>query len=187
MAKSNVRDFHEAKRRKNGKTGKTRKGGGSIGVNGSRDSEPSTLMYWLATKAADEGLDNQQLAQVLGVTYGYLAQLRSGVRSVTHISRQFARSCAEFLGIAPVSVYIAAGALKKEDFFADSEGLEEKLNRAISYMRNDRTSGFVVPMSLEHADVDTKFLVINLYENVSQQILIPDRADVALLLDHCDV
>lgn len=50
--------------------------------------------------------------------YGYLAQLRAGIREVTNISDAFASKCGEFLGWPRMQVLMAAGKVKPADLYA---------------------------------------------------------------------
>lgn len=146
----------------------------------------NTLISWLMQEAAERDMTTRDLADELGVTFGYLAQLRNGIRSAAHISREFAEACAEFLEVPMISILIAAGVVRKSDFYGDAWDLSYRVEKALAYMRHDRCSGLVVPQSLDTADLDTKLLMIQLYERVTGMLLVPDRANIELLLDHCE-
>jgi transcriptional regulator with XRE-family HTH domain len=73
------------------------------------------LMGMLIEEAARRNLSVNELAECLGVTVGYLAQLHDGIRKPEDISRAFAWACGVFLGIPAVVVLILAGCLKLVD------------------------------------------------------------------------
>lgn len=53
------------------------------------------LMGWLCNEAVRRSHDMQAMAKALEVTYGYISQLRNGLRSTESISQEFAASCAK--------------------------------------------------------------------------------------------
>jgi hypothetical protein len=148
--------------------------------------ELCTLLSWLMLEGSKRGMTTVELAKELGVTFGYFIQLRDGIRSSAHISREFSETCAEFLGLPRISILIAAGVVRRSDFYADAWDLSYRVDRAIAYMRGDHGSELVVPKSLDDADLETKLLIIQLYERLTGMLLVPDRADVELLLDHSE-
>jgi transcriptional regulator with XRE-family HTH domain len=74
------------------------------------------LMGWLLDAAAERGMELPALAQELGVTVGYLAQLHCGMRETANISREFAAVCGVFLAVPAVVVLVVAGHLTLVDF-----------------------------------------------------------------------
>lgn len=148
--------------------------------------ESGTLLSWLMLASSERGMTTVELAKELGVTFGYLVQLRDGIRSEAHISRAFAERCSEFLGLPMISILIAAGVVRRGDFYADAWDLSYRVDRAMAYMRSDHGSELVVPKSLDDAGLETKLLIIQLYERLTGMLLVPDRADVELLLDHSE-
>lgn len=79
-------------------------------------SKEGPLLAWLIEEAQLQGLDPRGLAERLGVTYGYVAQLRLGIRKSEHISDDFSRMCAYFLGVPTVIVKLLSGRIKVNDF-----------------------------------------------------------------------
>lgn len=74
------------------------------------------LIGWLWDEARRRGIELQQMAAELGVTYGYIHQLRTGIRRTSAISHDFAAACGEFLGVPTVVVLLLAGYLTMSDF-----------------------------------------------------------------------
>mgnify|MGYP001600330484 FL=1 len=50
------------------------------------------LMGWVFDEAHTRGHDVKEMAQALGVTYGYINQMRNGIRSTEGISQDFAEA-----------------------------------------------------------------------------------------------
>lgn len=140
------------------------------------------LLHWLVSTATERGTTLHGLADALGVTYGYLAQLLRGIRRVNAISPEFSAACAEYLGLPRIAVLIAAGVVKPTDFYADTPGLEERIDQAIHHIRNDKVTPLYLPLSIYKADPEIKLLVVNLVESASGKILLPDRADIEMIL-----
>ena len=69
------------------------------------------LLGWLMDEAQLRGQLLNEMASALGVTYGYINQLRNGIRKVSHISNEFARSCANYLGVPTVVVKLVSGTM----------------------------------------------------------------------------
>ena len=71
---------------------------GWSGVSERELTSPGGALTTLLLRAANlRGHQLGEMANELGVTYGYIAQLRKGHREVQHISRQFARAVANYL------------------------------------------------------------------------------------------
>ncbi len=86
------------------------------------------LVGWLYDECRRRGQEYRQMADALGVTYGYINQLRSGVRLVRQISDEFAVNCARYLGVPPVVVKMIAGRIPMSDFVHPREPLEDAVN-----------------------------------------------------------
>jgi transcriptional regulator with XRE-family HTH domain len=95
------------------------------------------LIGWLWDEARRRGIELQQMAAELGVTYGYLHQLRSGVRRTSSISHDFAASCGEFLRVPTVVVLLLAGYLTMSDFCVRALSEEEVVEKAVREMLED--------------------------------------------------
>jgi len=74
------------------------------------------LIDWLYRTAAARGQTKAEMSQQIGVTFGYVRQLATGVRLVEQVSGDFCRACANYLDIPPVAVMLAAGRITLQDF-----------------------------------------------------------------------
>lgn len=125
------------------------------------------LLVSLISQANAHGLQMQELALQLGVTYGYIAQLRVGLRSTANISRKFSESCARFLKLPNIAVLLLAGQLRLEDFLAPSEQEIGHLEAGLRKMQNDEWLGPVLPQSLFSAGADVQRFVLMLYQEAT--------------------
>lgn len=128
------------------------------------------LMGWLVDEARRRGDSLQQMAQDLGVTYGYCAQLRSGIRKTCQISHDFAAACGAYLGIPTSTVLILSGYLTLSDFAVQNESEEEMVERALRKMSDDpQFRSAVFSTDLEELSFEAKRALAMLYAEVAGQ------------------
>lgn len=123
------------------------------------------LLAWLLDEARRRGQTIGEMASALGVTHGYINQLRSGLRKVNQISREFALSCAGYLGVPPIVVKVLAGHIPMSDFIAPQQSEEDAVSRAFEQMLADPGFRAAVPMSLSGLSHDAKKALVSLYAN----------------------
>ncbi len=121
------------------------------------------LIGWLYDECRRRGQELRQLAEALGVTYGYINQLRSGLRLTRHISDDFAVSCARYLGVPPVVVKMVAGRIPMSDFVHPHEPVEEAIDRAMACMLDDPIARHVLPADLSGLSIEAKQGLVALY------------------------
>lgn len=138
----------------------------------------ATLLQWIIETANEQGLQLNQVAAKLGCTYGYLHQLRKGMKPVPGISEQLIDACAEFLGIPRLAVMIAADIVKPTDFYADEELVTSSLDAALRLIRSDPEWGPRCSPAVMDLDTRGKLFVINLYEQARGVQLLPGRANI---------
>lgn len=126
-------------------------------------SEGGPLLGWLEDEAQNRGQTLQEMSSELGVTYGYIAQLRSGKRSQQTISKNFAASCARYLGIPTVVVLLLSGFLTLRDFASQDMDEEAQLNRELRKMMKDPQLMLVLgAVDLLSLSVDSKRMLVSL-------------------------
>lgn len=125
------------------------------------------LIGWLFDECHRRGQEYQQMATCLGVTYGYINQLRSGLRLVRHISDDFAVNCARYLGVPPVVVKMVAGRIPMSDFVQPHESEELTLDRALAQMRDDPVARGILPTDMHDLSLSAKRALVALYMDVS--------------------
>jgi len=110
------------------------------------------LVSWLLDEAHRRQQTYRDMATDLQVTYGYINQLRSGLRSVENISNEFARACAVYLGVPTIVIKLISGSIRMSDFAWPSLSEEEVVDRAYRRMASDPS---VKPTLPTQADVLT--------------------------------
>lgn len=127
-------------------------------------SDGGPLMGWLVDEAAQRGMSLQELAAELGVTYGYVAQLRNGHKSTASIGKPFAAACARFLGVPTAVVLLLSGFLTLRDFSTVAEPEVQSLDRAMRALRHNKqlmvSIGVADPQELP---LEQKRLLANVY------------------------
>lgn len=79
------------------------------------------LMGWMFDEARLRGMSLNEMAAALGVTYGYINQLRNGIRKTKDIAHDFCVACARYLGVPTIAVKVVAGVVRMSDFLHPSE------------------------------------------------------------------
>jgi transcriptional regulator with XRE-family HTH domain len=125
------------------------------------------LVSLLIETAQGRKITLQDMAREVGVTYGYINQLRTGFRKTSQISHDFAAGCAEFLGIPTVAVLILGGFLTMSDFSVRAESEEVMLDRAMRLVQDDPVVRAGIPVDLSKLCIDGKRAVALLYAEVS--------------------
>lgn len=137
------------------------------------------LMEVLEAAAKRKRLNKQELAEALGVTYGYLAQLKNAVREPKNISDSFAEACAGFLGVPRIQVLLLAGRVRPSDFY--NVGGEEEFSlsvwKALDFIKGDTEWGCYFPYGLLEANADpaVRQFVVLLYESATGKVLLNHR------------
>jgi len=153
-------------------------------------ARPGGLLLAALIRCANERRQQlNDMARELGVTYGYINQLRNGVRQISQISDDFALACARYLGVPRLSVLMLSGRISPEDAFESKEVVVEEIPRAMKYLVDDPEWGPLVPPELREP-VDeasrerqyrTQFLIVRLYEEATGKKLLPERVTAASL------
>jgi len=112
------------------------------------------------------------MAACLGVTYGYVNQLRNGIRLTRQISDEFAVSCGRYLGVPPVVVKMIAGRIPMSDFIQPHELEEDVLDRAMSQMLDDPVARTSLPADLNELSLAAKRALVTMYAESSGRDLL---------------
>ncbi len=143
----------------------------------------STLLAWLIETANERGLQLKQLASEIGVTYGYIHQLRSGLKPIPGISEKVINRCARFLGVPRLAILIAADVIRVDDFYSEPDSVCAYLEPALHLMQRDPEVGCFVHPAVFNADDHVKHLVVLLYELATKRKVIPTKVNLQALLD----
>lgn len=140
------------------------------------------LLAMLYQRANEDGLQLKELAAVLNVTYGYLHQLKTGLREVSAVSDEFVASCAAYLNKPKMYVHALAGKLNLADF-SEPSSLDGELEAAMSLMYKDSQWGGFMPLSLKSLGTKERLFLVKLYEAATDKVLLPKMsiADLASL------
>lgn len=121
------------------------------------------LIGWLFDEARRRGHDLSAMAKELGVTYGYINQLRSGIRSAQHIGQEMAQACARYLGVPTIVVKIICGRVLVGDFAMPNETEEQMVERALERMTDDPQVRRSIPVDMASLGQDAKKALVMLY------------------------
>lgn len=116
------------------------------------------------------------MARDLGVTYGYISQLRSGLRKVDQVSDGFAQACARYLGVPRLAVLQLSGRLRPEDFFEEGGAIPE-ITAASEFIQNDPQWGPLMTIELRALSPDSWYGIVRLYEEATGKKLLARRLD----------
>lgn len=146
---------------------------GWAGLSEEEASRPGAeLLAMLYQRANEDGLQLKELAAVLGVTYGYLHQLKSGMREVAQVSDDFLAACARYLNKPKLYVQALAGKLNLADF-SEPASLEGELDTALSVMHKDPEWGGFMPLSFKTMGTKERLFLVKLYEAATNKVLLP--------------
>lgn len=130
------------------------------------------LLYDEAWKR-DEPL--AELAAKFGVTYGYINQLRNGIRKTENISQDFAEACARYLDVPTIVVKLLAGSIRLTDFLHRQESEEAAVDRAIRQIQDDPKIRQAMPADLKSLPLDAKKAIALMYSEVSSSDIFGTR------------
>jgi hypothetical protein len=125
------------------------------------------LVSWLLDEAHRRQQTYRDMAYDLQVTYGYINQLRSGLRSVENISHEFAKSCALYLGVPTIVVKLIAGNIRMSDFGWPSLTEEEVIDRAYRRMASDPSVKPALPAQADVLTHAAKKALVMMYSDAS--------------------
>lgn len=131
----------------------------------------------LRMKMLQDSLSQRELAKLLRVGASYLSQLTSGAKPIAGVSELFLRSCAEYLEIPPVLVYLLAGRLQAKDFFVSPIAFDVQLNAAIEQIGCSSIAAetAVDARLLTELPAAAQLLIVVLYERAENVLLLPQR------------
>ena len=139
-------------------------------------ARPGGLLLAALIRCANERRQQlNDMSRELGVTYGYINQLRNGIRQVNQVSDDFALSCALYLGVPRMTVLMMAGRVTPKDVFEHSEMMASEINRAMAFICEDPYWGPLVTPEMRNLDVDSHFLIVRLYEKATNKKLMDNQ------------
>ncbi len=103
------------------------------------------LVGRLLKEASARGIGLAGVASDLGVSPGYLRELRAEREAGGHMPPDFIRACARFLGVPGIVVKLIAGIVTTEDFAGPEQTHEEAIDRAMRRMMQDAMATEYLP------------------------------------------
>lgn len=125
------------------------------------------LIGWLYDECRKRNTDFRDMAAALSVTYGYINQLRSGIRKTENISNEFATACSQYLGIPTIVVKLLAGSIGLSDFLYPEETEEQAINRSLCLMMEDPKARAALPAEPDALSLEAKRALVLMYSEVS--------------------
>lgn len=135
-----------------------------------------TLICMLFEAAHKKGHKMADIGKELEVSYGYIAQLRSGQKRADRISREFAAKCAAYLGVPIMTVMLAADKITTEDLTVSPAKLATSVRSAMEYIRRDPEFGALGGVEFSQMPIQVQFTLVKLYEKASGLKLLPGIA-----------
>ena len=134
------------------------------------------LMGALVACAAERQETLNEMAAHVDVGYGYINQLRNGLRNVSSISDKFSQDCATYLGISRMQVLMLAGRISPSDFYDAKCTYREEVSRALNFICEDSKWGHLITSELRSSQSDTQYAVVKLYEAATGRTLVLGQA-----------
>ena len=135
------------------------------------------LIGSLFDEAHRRGHEPKDMAVSLGVSFGYINQLRSGIRKSEDISQDFADACGGYLGYQTIVVKLLAGNIRMSDFLNRAETEEAAIDRGIRHMMADAKVRTTLPdvSQLACMPLQAKRALVLLYSEVSSSDIFNTR------------
>jgi hypothetical protein len=125
------------------------------------------LIGWLFDEARRRMHDFKTMSRELGVTYGYINQMRTGLRSTAQISQKMAEACGKYLGVPTIVVKLICGQIPMSDFANSREGEEEIIERGLRQLQDDPQMRQILPCNLHQLPLEAKHAIVMLYAEVT--------------------
>jgi hypothetical protein len=121
------------------------------------------LLGWLDDEARKRRHGCAEMARALGVTYGYIHQLKTTRRQVAHISDAFARMCGAYLGVPVIVVKLLAGRVVIEDFLSPGASADEVIERGFRSLLDDPSARELLPLDLHSLTHEARRALVLMY------------------------
>lgn len=131
------------------------------------NSEGGPLIGWLFDEARLRNQNLKEMSQELGVTFGYINQIRSGQRHAQNMSQKMTKACADYLGVPPIVVMLLSGAISMKHFVLRHESEEQLIDRTIRKIQNDPQVRQSVPERLLDLPLNAKKAMVAMYGEVA--------------------
>lgn len=136
------------------------------------------LLGMLMGRADELGHSRHEMANFLGITYGYLAQISCGQRKPENLSADLYDRCAKYLGVSKFTVLMAAGILDPKDTLDNPDEFDTTLHSAVQFIARDPRFGALMPEDLTDPGTSLKlqYFVVRLYEAATGRKLLSEKS-----------
>jgi transcriptional regulator with XRE-family HTH domain len=125
------------------------------------------LVGWLFDEARRRDTPLNEMADALGVTYGYISQLRNGIRSTENIGHEFAQASSVYLGVPTIVIKLIAGQIRLSDFLQKQESEADAIERAFRNVMDDIRVRMSTPVDLSDLPIEAKRAMVLMHAEVS--------------------
>lgn len=143
----------------------------------------AALLVWISRIAASRGHKMTEVASALGVTYGYLIQLKKGIRETPRISIEVVEAAAEYLACPPILVKLAAGQIALKDFYSPRDRMADDIDAAIAHIAADPDFSFLLPPGVDGLSQEVKASLVMLYQDATGRNLLFRKRDWTRILE----
>lgn len=144
------------------------------------------LLSALFARANERGHQLGEMSQELGVTYGYINQLRNGDRQIPHVSDKFVTAAALYLNVPRMTVLMMAGKVLPTDVYENPTEVVNSIDASIRYIQKDPNWAPLVPHDVTEASYEVKFLIVSLYEKAEDLRLLKGRHSRESIAKHVE-
>jgi transcriptional regulator with XRE-family HTH domain len=144
------------------------------------------LMAALVQTANERRHTMKKMAEELGVTYGYISQMRNGIRLVSYISDKFALDVSKYLGVPRLTVLMMAGQITTSDIFASEQMKASQIAQAMSFIAQDIKWAPFLTLELRQSSLESQYLLIRLFEKATGRVLLDEHLDLRALTVEVD-
>lgn len=144
------------------------------------------LLAALFAQANERGHQMGEMAKELGVTYGYISQLRHGDRHIPHVSDKFVTAAALYLNVPRMAVMMMARKVLPTDVYENPTEVVNSIDASVRYIQKDPNWAPLVPHNVSEASYDIKFLIVSLYEKAEDLRLIKGRHSRESIAQHVE-
>jgi hypothetical protein len=138
----------------------------------------------LLHRANQIGHQLNEMSAELNVTYGYIAQLRSGTRQCSNISDDFVNACAAYLDVPRMTVLLLCGRVRPDDVLHHKHNMAQQIPAAMDFIAADPVFGPLMPIEVRNTSYELQYFVVCMYEKATNKVLLSGRQDpVALAHD----
>lgn len=137
----------------------------------------AALYAALQNRAGQLGHTLQEMCEFMGFSYPYYAQLRSGRRSLNGSQEELTAACARYLGVPRLTVLMLAEVVTPEDMYIKPHDIVRKLPGAFEQVCSDPDWAPLATPEVKVCEPSTQFLIVRLYEQLTQTPLLPDRVE----------